>query len=120
TICSLGSVPPAPPEHWPGLVRELEAAQCGQLPLTGPSHALAVLLQRRPALETPLVPSEAGVPPPADEEPVAVHPGQVRAEQAREAGPVHVGHQFWLRLGIDEVLSQAGFSEQACRLSELM
>jgi len=120
TICSLGNVPPAPPEYWPGLVRELEAAQSGQLPLAHPSSALSSLLQRRPALETPSAPSEAGVPPPTDEETVAVRPGQVRAEQAREAGPVHVGHQFWLRLGVDEALSGAGFSEQACRLSELM
>lgn len=120
TICSLGSAPPAPPEDWPGLVRELEAAQSGQLPLTDPSPALTRLLQRRPALEAPPVPSEAGLPPPADEEPVAVRPGRVTVEEAREAGPVHVGHQFWLRLGIDEVLSHAGFSKQACRLSELM
>src|SRR5712692_4402165 len=125
TICSLGSVPPAPPDHWPGLVRELEAAQLGQLPLTDLSPALTRLLQRRPALEappapTPPAPRETGVPPPADDEPVRVRPGRVTVEQAREAGPVHVGHQFWFRLGIDEVLSGAGFSEQACRLTELM
>lgn len=120
TICSLGSIPPAPREHWSGLVRELEAAQSGQLPLTDPSPALTGLLQRRPALQTPPVRREAAGSPPADEQPVAVRPGQVRAEQAREAGPVHVGHQVWLRLGIDEALAQVGFSEQACRLSELM
>ena len=132
TICSLGSVPPAPPEQWPGLVHDIEAAQSGQLPLTDPSPALTRLLQRpalrgaptqsgrRPALEAPPIPSEASIPPPSDEESVAVRPGQVRAEQAREAGPVHVGHQFWLRLGVDEALSHAGFSEQACRLTELM
>ena len=120
TICSLGSVPPAPPEHWPGLVRELAAAQSGQLPLTDPSPALAGLLQRRPALNAPSASNEASEPPPADEEPVAVRPSRVTVEQAREAGPVHVGHQLWLRLGVGEVLSEAGFSEQACRLTELM
>jgi transposase len=31
-----------------------------------------------------------------------------------------VGHQFWLRLGVDEALAHAGFSERACRLTELM
>lgn len=65
TICSLGSVPPAPPEQWPGLVRELEAAQSGQLPLTDPSPVLTGLLQRRPALEALSVPRVAGGPPPA-------------------------------------------------------
>ncbi|MGH2576457.1 MAG: IS1634 family transposase [Actinomycetota bacterium] len=120
TLCSLGSTPPAPPADWPGLVRELEAAQSGQLPLTDPSPSLVGLLHRRPTLTTMAAPDEPRVPPPSDEEPVAVRPGRVRVEQAREAGPVHVGHQFWLRLGIDEVLSQAGFSEPACRLTELM
>lgn len=120
TICSLGSVPPAPPEDWPGLVRELEAAQSGQLPLTDPSPALVGLLQRRPALEAPPTPQKAGGPPPADEDVVAVRASGITLEQAREAGPVHVGHQFWARLGVDEVLAGAGFSEQACRLTELM
>ena len=64
TICSLGSVPPAPPEQWPGLVRELEVAQSGQLPLTDHSSALTRLLQRRPVLEAPPAASEPRVPPP--------------------------------------------------------
>lgn len=51
---------------------------------------------------------------------MAVRPGRITVEQAREAGPVHVGHQLWLRLGIDETLSGAGFSEPTCRLTELM
>ena len=49
TICSLGSVPPAPPEHWPSLVREIEAAQSGQFPLTDPpphSGACSVAVRR--------------------------------------------------------------------------
>ncbi len=121
TICSLGGVPPAPPEQWPGLVREIEAAQSGQLPLTDHSPALTRLLQRHPVLEAPPAPRETtSGPPPADDEPVTVRSGRVTVEQAREAGPVHVGHQFWLRLGIDETLAHAGFSEQACRLTELM
>jgi transposase len=120
TICSLGSVPPAPSEHWPGLVRELEAAQSGQFPLTDPSPALTRLLQHRPALGTSLASRQTRVPAPTDDEVVAVRPGRVTVEQAREAGPVHVGHQFWLRLGVDEALLRAGFSEPACRLTELM
>src|SRR6266581_2378435 len=107
TICSLGSVPPAPPEQWPGLVRELEAAQSGQLPLTDPSPALTSLLHRHPALGAPSASGEVSGPPSGDDEPVKVRPGRVRVEQAREAGPVHLGHQFWLRLGVDEVLSHA-------------
>jgi len=122
TLCSFGSTPPAPAAQWPSLVRELEAAQSGQLPLTGPSPELIRLLELHPALAAPPADetSEPSGPAPSDPGSVAVRPGQVRAEEAREAGPVHVGHQFWRRLEIDEVLAELGFSEQACRLTELM
>ena len=36
----------------------------------------------------------------------AVHTDQVSLEKAREAGPVHVGHQLWRRLGLEEILEQ--------------
>ena len=39
------------------------------------------------------------------------------SEESREAGPVHVGYQFWRRLGIDAILEQAGLSERARQLS---
>src|SRR6266699_3636486 len=70
TICSLGSVPPAPPEQWPGLVRELEAAQAGQIPLVRPSPALTRLVQQRPVLEATPTRSETRVPPPPDDDSV--------------------------------------------------
>jgi transposase len=53
---------------------------------------------------------------PGDEK-IAVLTGAVRSEQSREAGPVHVGYQFWRRLGIDAILEQAGLSERARQLS---
>ena len=45
---------------------------------------------------------------------------EVEVEEARQAGPVHVGHQIWQRLGLDEILSQAGFSHKTCLLTQLM
>ena len=41
-------------------------------------------------------------------------------EEAREAGPVPVGHQMWQQLGLGEILSRAGLQERACQLSEAM
>jgi hypothetical protein len=41
----------------------------------------------------------------------------VRVEQARQAGPVHVGYQFWNRLGLDEILRALEFSERAIQLT---
>ena len=32
----------------------------------------------------------------------------VATERHREAGPVHVGHQFWQRLELDRILSDCG------------
>jgi transposase len=47
-------------------------------------------------------------------------PEQVALEEAREAGPVHVGHQMWHQLGLEAMLRRAGLSEWACLLSEVM
>src|SRR5208337_4295165 len=45
---------------------------------------------------------------------------RVTMEEAREAGSVHVGHQVWQRLGLNDILASAGVSERACQLSEAM
>lgn len=39
---------------------------------------------------------------------------------AREAGPVHVGHQMWQRLGLPEILKSAGLNEKQCQLAEVL
>jgi transposase len=44
----------------------------------------------------------------------------VDVEQAREAGPVHVGHQIWRQLQLDEILRHADLSERACTVTEAM
>jgi transposase len=44
----------------------------------------------------------------------------VRCEQSRAAGPVHVGYQFWQRLGLEKILLEAGLSEGARRLTLAM
>ena len=44
--------------------------------------------------------------------PLASITDKVQMEKAREAGPVHVGYQFWKRIEMDEVLKQADFSEK--------
>jgi transposase len=49
-----------------------------------------------------------------------VDPAQVALEEAREAGPVHVGHQRWHQLGLEAMLRRAGLAEWARVLSEVM
>ena len=51
---------------------------------------------------------------------VQVQPDAVSVEEAREAGPVHVANQFWHRLGIDEVLAEAGLDEKTMELTRVM
>jgi hypothetical protein len=45
---------------------------------------------------------------------------EVEVEEAREAGAVHVGHQIWQRLGLDEILAGVGFSHKTCLLTQVM
>lgn len=112
TICSLGNLAPAPLEEWLALAHKLESALRGQLPLQPLDEPTQTLLQRarrgrrrRGELTRQLV---------------SIDPEQIGLEQAREAGPVHVGHQMWQRLGVSAILTRAGLSERACVLSEAM
>lgn len=107
TICSLGNLAPGPKSKWPGLMKQVEDALSGQVSLE---------------TQDPLVPEvaarvrEATSP----QHLVSVHADQVRQEKPREAGPVHVGHQMWQRLGLDDILEKAGLSLKARRLTEIM
>ncbi len=117
-ICSLGSLEPAPRQHWLGLAHRLEAALVGQLPLRPPDPDHAALTQRVRAHA-----GRTGAPrsQPAQAEPLlAVDPERVEVEQAREAGPVHVGHQMWRELGLDQILARAGLSQRAQLLTQAM
>ena len=110
TICSLGDLSPGPRRKWLGLVGRIEAALQGQMPLDGPDSLVDEIVGRiRSAGE-----GQRG------SEVVAVHTDQVSLENAREAGPVHVGHQLWKRLGLGEILKEIGFSARARLLSEVM
>lgn len=114
TICSLGSLAPAPEAQWRGLAQKLSSALGGQTTfLPDPGVAAVAARARRPR----------GRPRPAaavGADVVAVHTDQVDTEDPREAGPVHVGHQLWRALELDRILEEAGLSARARRLTELM
>src|SRR6266508_1026107 len=79
TICSLGSLAPAPAEQWRSLAHKLAAALGGQRTLV-PEPAVEALAARvRPARRRP--------DPPAGDDVLAIHTDQVRVEDVREAGP---------------------------------
>jgi len=110
TICSLGTLAPAPAADWRGLAHKLSAALGGQTTLVPDPVVDALAARARPARGRA----------PAGDDVVAIHPAQVRVEDVREAGPVHVGHQLWQALTLDTILAEAGLSARARRLSELM
>ena len=117
-ICSLGSLAPAPPEQWLDLAHRLEASLQGQDALAPADPQVEALAEKvRQA-------RGAGTPPPqarsAARPTLAVDTARVSVEEAREAGSVHVGHQMWQQLGLNEILSRAGLSDRACQLSEAM
>jgi transposase len=112
TICSLGTLAPAPAEDWRGLAHKLSAALGGQTTLVPDPVVDALAARARPAR------GRAPDRPAGDA--VAIHADQVRVEDVREAGPVHVGHQLWQALTLDTILAEAGLSARARRLSEIM
>jgi transposase len=113
TICSLGALAPAPAEEWRGLAHKLSAALDGQTTLV-PDAAVAALAARarRPR---PRAPGGLG-----GSDVLAIHVDHVRTEDARMAGPVHVGHQMWQALTLDAILATAGLSARARVLTEVM
>src|SRR5437588_5779180 len=113
TICSLGSLEPAPAEDWLGLAHKLQSALQGQESLSGSSTEIQEWAEK--ARNKKKSTGSDG-----DRSTVTVEPDKVQIEQAREAGPVHVGHQLWGQLGMNRILQEAGLSTRACRLTEVM
>jgi transposase len=114
TICSLGSLAPAPEAQWRGLAQKLSAALGGQTTFLPDPVVAAVAAQPHPPRGRPRPAAAVGA------DVLAVHVDQVETEDAREAGPVHVGHQMWRALELDRILDEAGLSARTQLLTEVM
>src|SRR5207249_11116399 len=116
-ICSLGSLEPGPAKEWLALAHKLESAIRGQESLSESAPQIQEWVEKarrnKTAKTTPA--DENG-----SESTIAVDAGKIEIEQAREAGPVHAGHQLWEQLGLNRILQQAGISQRACILTEAM
>lgn len=111
-ICSLGSLEPGPAEEWLALAHKLESAVKGQKPLTESSEQFQQWVEKARRKKRGAEDRSGAM--------VAVAAGEIEVEQAREAGPVHVGHQLWNQLGLHSILREAGLSERASTLTEVM
>jgi len=109
TICSLGSLEPAPAEDWLALAHKLESALHGQDSLPGSPPEIEQRSEQARNGKQRVGPSGC-----------AIDADRITMEEAREAGPVHAGHQMWRQLRIDAILRDVGLSERARRLTEAM
>jgi hypothetical protein len=117
-LCSLGSLAPAPPQQWLELAHRIEASLEGQTSLA-PADANPEAVVEKARRGRKRAARESKPEPPADSR-VTIDPERVRVEEAREAGPVHAGHQMWQQLGLTGILQATGLPDRACRLSEAM
>lgn len=119
TVCSLGSLQPAPRNQWLALARKMEAALAGQTSLLPEARVDAVLGRvQAGGPRSPASPQGRAL----EEAPavLTIDTDQVEVEESRTAGPIHVGHQMWKRLGLETILAQAGLGAGARLLSEVM
>jgi len=121
-ICSLGDLTPRPKEEWLKLARRVEAKLSGQEQFFDEPDTEAEAIVRK-------VKEERGAKKKRKKEGrhrdrprdlLAVHTDEVTTERHREAGSVHVGTQFWKRLGLDDILSKAGLTARARALTCVM
>lgn len=115
-ICSLGSLEPAPAEEWLGLAHKLESALQGQESLQDCSEQIQGWVEKARRKKRGTSPRDED----RSGSAVTVEADKIEIEQAREAGPVHAGHQLWSQLGMNRILQEAGLSERACTLTEVM
>ena len=119
-VCTLGDLSPRPREEWLKLAHKVENALVGQGELLekpdAEVEAIVRKVKERRAREqtTPKKPPDR---PSGDDDLVAVHTDLVATERLRSAGPMHVGCQFWKRLGLDPIVRDAGLTERACTLT---
>ena len=112
-ICSLGSLGPAPKAQWLKLAHHLQESLGGQRSFLEHSAQEQALVQKATLAAKAKKPRHIG-------KDIHIDLEQVEVEEARQAGAVHVGHQIWQRLGLDQILAAVGFSHKTCLLTQLM
>jgi transposase len=115
-ICSLGSLEPGPAEEWLGLAHKLQSALEGQESLSDASGQIQEWVEKARRKKNGSARPVEG----RSGSAIPIEADKIEIEQAREAGPVHAGHQLWGQLGMNRILQEAGLSQRACILTEAM
>jgi transposase len=108
TVCSLGDLSPRPAGQWLKLAHKIESALVGQCELIEDvdEETRNIIGKVRETLERETLVE-------GNEEVISVQVDKVETARHREGGSVHVGYQFWKKLGIDDILGKAGVGEKA-------
>jgi len=119
-ICSLGDLSPRSTEEWLRLAHQVEDALGGQpglfeAHLEPEVEEIVRRVRERQAGGNGRTRRQSGGS--SDRDLVTVHTDRVEMEEPREGGSVHVGYQFWKRLGMDKILGELGFSDRAIQLT---
>jgi transposase len=115
-ICSLGDLSPRPAEDWLRLARKVEDALVGQANLfSQPDPEVEPIVRQVRQRQAPT--SQPAPQAHVDGDLIAVHCDRIDMTRVRSAGPVHIGFQFWKRLGLDAILHRHGFSHRAIQLT---
>lgn len=117
-ICSLGDLKPRPKEDWIKLAHKVEEALAGQISmLEEPDEEVKSIVKkvderkkRKPKENVDNIHIDNG-------NIVNVIVDQVATEQHREAGSIHVGYQFWRKLGLGRILGRVGLDERSRKLT---
>jgi transposase len=125
TICSLGDLGPRPREDWLKLARKIEDALLGQSDLLDAgavevTDIVARVRARRTGDKRADIAPPSSPPRRGGGALIQVDPSRVTTERHREAGPVHVGYQFWRRLELDSILCDCKLSPAVRRLACVM
>jgi hypothetical protein len=110
-VCSLGSLSPGPKAQWLKLAHHLERSLSGQQSLLDDAPQEPVSVRKAEVAARGPKKHQSG----SD-----INWDEVEVEEARQAGAVHVGHQIWQRLGLDEILAGAGFGRKTRILTQIM
>ena len=122
-VCSLGNLKPRPKADWLKLAHKIESALMGQMDLLEKDDQEVLDIVGKTKVRDKKGSTRSG---PLPEEPrqkdnlVAIQVDGVSTELHREAGSVHVGYQYWKRLGLDEILCEVGLDERSRTLTCLM
>lgn len=116
TICSLGDLRPRPRSEWLKLAHKVESALAGQVEIFDRDDSeVAQIVGKVRAREAARSGSKAQKS--RGPQQVAIDTDRVSTEEHREAGPVHVGYQFYQLLNVDNILKDAGISKRGRVLS---